>query len=72
MEDGLTMNLAEFRALPQKAKLDCLFQNQVQQFRRFDQIERRIIGNKFHQKIQYAWLSILTAFAGVGKFLGFI
>jgi len=29
MANGLIMDLNEFRSLPQKAKLDCLFQNQV-------------------------------------------
>lgn len=29
MSNGLIMNIDEFRSLPQKQKLDCLYQNQV-------------------------------------------
>jgi len=29
VNNGLTMDITEFRALPQKQKLDCLYQNQV-------------------------------------------
>ena len=53
MVNGLSLGLAEFRSLPQKQKLDCLYENQCRTL-----IE--IKGYKFHQKVQYPWLGVLT------------
>jgi len=53
MDNGLSLGLEEFRALPQKQKLDCLYENQCRTL-----IE--IKGYKFHQKVQYPWMTVLT------------
>jgi len=53
MVNGLVLGLDEFRSLPPKRKLDCLYENQCRTL-----IE--IKGYKFHQKVQYPWLCALT------------
>ncbi len=53
MSNGLSLGLDEFRALPQKKKLDCLYENQVVTI-------KAIGGYRLHQKIQYPWLIVLT------------
>ena len=53
MVNGLSLGLEEFRSLPQRQKLDCLYENQCKTL-------LEIKGYKFHQKIQYPWLSALT------------
>ena len=53
MVNGLILKIEEFRALPQKRKLDCLYENQVMTLRMLSKY-------KFHQKIQYPWLGVLT------------
>ncbi len=56
MVNGLILGLNEFQALPGKKKLDCLYENQVTTL--------KILGSyKFHQKIQYPWLAVLTGAA---------
>lgn len=57
---GLTINSGEFLRLPQKQQLKCLYENQVMQFQKFDELEKLIKGYKFHQKIQYPWMTGLT------------
>ncbi|NQS90608.1 hypothetical protein HQ584_12565 [Patescibacteria group bacterium] len=53
MANGLILGLDEFRSLPPKRKLDCLYENQCRTL-------LEIKGYKFHQKIQYPWLMALT------------
>ena len=53
MSNGLFMSNKEFNSLPQKEKLNCLYENQVKTL-------NAIGGYKFHQKIQYPWLATLT------------
>jgi len=53
MTNGLSLTLSEFGSLPQKQKLNCLFENQVKTL-------KLIKGYKFNQKIQWAWLTALT------------
>ena len=53
MGNGLIVGIDEFRSLPSKKKLDCLYENQV---KTLHEIKRY----KFHQKIQYPWLTTLT------------
>jgi len=53
MSNGLMVGIEEFRSLPSKQKLDCLYENQV---KTLFEIKRY----KFHQKIQYPWLTALT------------
>lgn len=56
--NGLSLNLEEFRCLPQKQKLDCLYQNQVTTL-------KLVQGYKFHQKVQYILMSILCGGLGL-------
>jgi len=53
MANGLSLGLEEFRALPQKQKLDCLYENQCRTL-------LEIKSYKFHQKVQYPWMTVLT------------
>ena len=53
MSNGLMVGIDEFRSLPAKQKLDCLYENQV---KTLFEIKRY----KFHQKVQYPWLTALT------------
>jgi len=53
MTNGLSLNLDEFRSLPQKKKLDCLYENQCRTL-------LEIKKYRFHQKVQYPWLGVLT------------
>lgn len=53
MSNGLMMKIEEFRSLPSKKKLDCLYENQVATL--------NIIGKyRIHQRIQYPWMIVLT------------
>ena len=56
MDNGLVLGLEEFRSLPPKKKLDCLYENQCKTL-------LEIKSYKFHQKIQYPWLISLTTAA---------
>jgi hypothetical protein len=56
MSKGLSIGLDEFRSLPSKKKLDCLYENLGLTICAID-------GYKFHQKIQYPWLIVLTGAA---------
>lgn len=53
MANGLFMSKDEFNALPKREQLGCLYENQVITL-------KEIKGYKFHQKIQYPWLTIIT------------
>ena len=53
MTNGLSLSLGEFRSLPAKQKLDCLYENQCRTL-------LEIKKYKFHQKIQYPWMTVLT------------
>jgi len=51
--NGLIMSIEEFRTLPEKEKLDCLFQNQVKTL-------ELIKGYKLYQKINMIVGSIIV------------
>jgi len=53
MSNGLSLGLAEFRSLPAKQKLDCLYENQCRTL-------LEIKKYRIHQKIQYPWMTVLT------------
>lgn len=53
MANGLFIGIEEFRVLPSKEKLDCLYENQCRTL-------QEIKGYRFHQKIQYPWLTVIT------------
>lgn len=53
MANGLLMGIEEFESLPQKQKMNCLYENQVRTL--------QAVGTyKLHQKIQYPWLVFLS------------
>jgi len=54
MNSGLTLTIKEFGSLPQKQQMACLYENQVKTL-------TAIKGYKFNQKIQWGWLTGLTA-----------
>lgn len=58
MNNGLIMSIDEFRSLPQKEKLDCLFQNQVKTL-------ETIRGYKTYYRITAIIGSILVAGMGI-------
>ena len=53
MSNGLSLGIEEFRSLPAKQKLDCLYENQCKTL-------LEIKGYRLHQKVQYPWLVALT------------
>jgi len=63
--NGLIIDEKEFMSLPAKKQMCVLYQNQVTTL-------ALIRGYKFNQKIQIAWLAILTVAFGFGKFLNLI
>jgi len=54
MSNGLLLTLNEFSSLPAKKQMSCLYENQVKTL-------TLIQGYKFSQKIQWVWLTTLTA-----------
>ena len=65
VSNGLLIDEKEFMSLPAKKQMCVLYQNQVTTL-------ALIRGYKFNQKIQIAWLAILTVAFGFGKFLNLI
>jgi len=53
MANGLFMTKEEFNTLPKKKQLGCLYENQVRTL-------EAIKTYKFHQKVQYPWMTALT------------
>ena len=58
MSNGLMLGLAEFRSLPAKKKLDCLYENQVQTL-------KLIRGYKLYYKITAIIGSFLVLSTGI-------
>jgi len=56
--NGLIMSLSEFRSLPQKQKLDCLFENQVKTL-------QLMKGYKLYYKFTYAVGAVLSIGMGI-------
>ena len=54
MANGLILDLDQFKKLPTNEKFNCLYENQCKTL-------SAIKGYKFNQKVQYAWLSTITA-----------
>lgn len=63
--DGLTLDLGAFKKLPVKAQNAILYQNT-------EELKAMVGGYKFHQKVQYIWLGVLTVSMGFGKYMGWI
>lgn len=63
--NGLDISENQFLKLPTRQQNVILYKN-------LRQIRISVQGYKFHQKVQYAWLSALTIAVGLGKFMGVI
>jgi len=57
-DNGLVLSLKEFKKLPNCDKFACLYENQVKTL-------SAIKGYKFHQKVQYILITLLTIGAGI-------
>jgi len=63
MGEGLVLGIDDFRSLPIKKKLDCLYDNQLQSIRNDSETLKKVNGYRPHQKIQYPWLVALSGAA---------
>ena len=62
--NGLDIGLKEFKRMKSLDRDTLIYNN-------LTEIRKRIDNYKFHKKIQYIWLALLTIFVGVKKFIGF-
>ena len=65
MVNGLTIDLESFQSLNNKEKLDVLYRNT-------EELKGMVKSYKLTQKVQYAWLGVLTIAIGASKYLGFL
>ena len=63
MENNLDIGLDEFKRMESKDRDILIYNNLIN-------IRAKIGDYSFHKKIQYVWLSILTAFVGFKRFIG--
>jgi len=63
MNDGLDILEEQFLKLNSKERDLIIFRNVTHN-------RKRLKDYSLHKKIQYVWLSILTVFVGVKKFIG--
>ena len=63
--NGLSINRSEFEKMPTKQQLTILYENT-------ETLKEMIRGYKFSQKIQFAWLGMLTVALGIGKYLNLL
>ena len=61
MDNGLFLSVEEFNELPNKAKLTCLYENQVRQFTVMGVQKKDYTKVRFNQRIQYFGLTGLLA-----------
>ncbi len=64
MNNGLDIGLKEFKRMKSLDRDTLMYNN-------LTEIRKRIDNYKFHKKIQYVWLGLLTIFVGIKKFIGF-
>ncbi len=64
-DNGLDITETQFMKLNSKDRDIMMFRNVVH-------IRKQFKDYKVHKKIQYWWLSVLTAAIGIGKFIGII
>lgn len=62
--NSLDINLPQFKKMKAIDRDEIIYQNLVH-------IRKKMGDYKLHKKIQYAWLSLLTVFVGIKKYLGF-
>ena len=72
MANGLSLSKDDFLKLPVKEQNGVLFDNTEKLYTQGTEIKEMIEGSKFHRKIQYSWLAVLTIVAGFGKYLNII
>lgn len=60
---GLIINENVLDRLPIKKQVTIIRQNT-------EEIKEMVHGYRFHQKIQYVWLTVLTISIGLNKFMG--
>ena len=65
MVNGLNIDEKEFLKLPQKERDKIIFRNT-------EELKTMVSGFKFHQKVQYAMMSLLLAATVGGKVAGFL
>jgi hypothetical protein len=63
MEGNLDIGLCEFKRMKSIDRDILIYNNLVH-------IRKKIEDYKFHKKLQYVWLSILTILLGLKKFMG--
>ena len=65
--NGLDIGITEFRRMKSLDRDILMYNNLIN-------IRKKIEDYKFHKKVQYVWLSVLTtvflAFIGIKKFIG--
>ncbi len=62
MANGLSIDLEKFKKLNAKDRDELIYQNLLH-------IRSKIGDTKFHTKLQYAWLVVLTTATGLRKYL---
>ncbi len=60
---GLDIGLLEFKRMKSLDRDVLIYNNLIN-------IRRKIGDYKFHKKIQYIWLGVLTIFVGLKKYIG--
>jgi hypothetical protein len=63
MEGNLDIGLCEFKGMKSIDRDILIYNNLVH-------IRKKIEDYKFHKKLQYIWLSVLTILLGLKKFMG--
>lgn len=63
--NGIQINKEEFMKMPVKEQNLVLFNNT-------EELKELVRGYRFHQRIQYVWLAVLTIAVGAGKYIGVI
>ena len=62
--DGLDIGLGEFKRMKSLDRDTLIYHNLIS-------IRTKMGDYKFHKKVQYVWLSLLTAVLGVKRIFGF-
>ena len=73
--NGLDIGLPEFKRMRSLDRDVSIFRNLGSLNKKLKdyqlQIEKKVTDYRFHKKIQYVWLGLLTVFVGIKKFIGF-
>ena len=63
MDDGLEVGITEFKRMKSIDRDILMYNNLIH-------IRKKLGDYKLHKKIQYVWLTLLTIFVGLKKYLG--